>query len=177
MRDKKVIWITQAAVIAAIYFVMTMFVAEIGLANSTVQFRLSESLCILPYYTPAAIPGLWIGCLISNLAVPGANIYDVAFGSLATLIGAFGTYALRKHRNLCMIPPVLANALIVPFILIFAYKIPAVMFHGVNITYMLNFLTVGLGELVSVCVLGGILLRAFEKYRYIIFRDGQEKMR
>lgn len=173
MRNKKVIWITQAAVIAAIYVIMTLFVSAIDLASGTIQIRISEALCVLPYFTPAAIPGLWVGCLLANLFT--GNIFDVVFGSLATLIGALGTYALRKHKNLCMVPPVLTNALIIPLVLIFAYKIPSVMFRGVNITYVFNFVTVGFGELVSVCVVGSILLRVLEKYRYVIFRSGQEE--
>lgn len=173
MRNKKVIWITQAAVIAAIYVVLTVFIAAFNLASGSIQIRISEALCILPYFTPAAIPGLWIGCVIANL-VTGASIFDVVFGSLATLIGALGTYALRKHKFLCTLPPVIANAVIVPLVLIYAYGIPSVMLRGVDVTYLFNFVTVGFGEVVSVCVLGSILLRVFEKYRSIIFRQEDE---
>ena len=97
MRNKKVLFITQGAVIAAIYVVLTYLVNLLGLANGVIQVRLSEALTILPVFTPAAIPGVFIGCLISNL-INGAVIWDVIFGSLATLVGAIGTYLL-KNRN------------------------------------------------------------------------------
>ena len=90
MRNKNVVFITQAAMIAAIYYVLTWVSASFNLASGSVQMRLSEALCILPFFTPAAIPGLTIGCLIANLTT-GCVIWDVIFGSLATLIGAMGT--------------------------------------------------------------------------------------
>ncbi|MCC8167995.1 MAG: QueT transporter family protein [Clostridiales bacterium] len=170
MRNKTVRWITQGAVIAAIYVVLTVFISAFNLASGSIQIRISEALCILPYFTPAAVPGLWLGCFLANL-VTGASIFDVVFGSLATLIGALGTYALRKHKVLCTLPPVLSNAVIVPLVLIYAYGIPAVELGGVNITYLFNFVTVGIGEVVSVCVLGSILLRVLEKYRGFLFED------
>lgn len=85
MRDKKVTFIVQAAVIAALYVVLTFVANALGLASHTIQVRFSEALCILPVFTPAAIPGLWIGCLLANL-LTGAVIYDVIFGSIATLL-------------------------------------------------------------------------------------------
>ena len=100
MRNKKVLFLTQAAVIAAIYVVLTIFISAFNLASGAIQVRISEALTILPFFTPAAIPGLAIGCLLSNL-LTGAAVYDVVFGSLATLLGAVGTYLLRKHKFLC----------------------------------------------------------------------------
>ena len=97
MRNKKVLFLTQAAVIAAIYVVLTIFISAFNLASGAIQVRISEALTILPFFTPAAIPGLAIGCLLSNL-LTGAAVYDVVFGSLATLLGAVGTYLLRKHK-------------------------------------------------------------------------------
>ena len=87
MRNKKVLFITQGAVIAAIYVVLTYIVSLLGLTNGVIQVRLSEALTILPVFTPAAIPGLVVDCVISNI-LTGAVIWDVIFGSLATLIGA-----------------------------------------------------------------------------------------
>lgn len=174
MRNKKVIFITQAAVIAALYVVITYFIAAFNLASGSIQIRISEALCILPYFTPAAIPGLWIGCLLANL-LTGAAIYDVIFGSLATLLAAVGTYLLRKHKLLCTLPPVISNALIIPPVLIFAYHIPDVMFAGINITWMFNVVTVAIGEVVSVCILGSLLLRLLEKYKYVVFKNIEEK--
>ena len=95
MRNKKVLFITQGAVIAAIYVVLTYIVSLLGLTNGVIQVRLSEALTILPVFTPAAIPGLFVGCIIANL-LGGAIPVDIIFGSIATLIGAFFTYKLRN---------------------------------------------------------------------------------
>lgn len=173
MRNKKVLFITQAAVIAALYVVMTVFIAAFGLASGSIQIRVSEALCILPYFTPAAVPGLSIGCLIANL-VTGAPIWDVIFGSLATLLGAIFTYLLRKHKFLCTLPPVIANALIIPPVLIFAYGfgLPEGMFEGMSATWfvwLFDVVTVGFGEIISVCVLGSLLLRLLERYKRVLF--------
>lgn len=170
MRNKKVLFITQAAIIAAIYVVLTVFIAAFNLASGSIQVRISEALCILPYFTPAAIPGLWIGCMIANL-VTGATIFDIVFGSLATLIGAIFTYLLRKHKFLCTLPPVIANALIIPPILIYAYHIPSVMWKGMNITWAFNIATVGIGEIISVCIIGYLLLNILNNYRSVIFKN------
>ena len=168
MRNKNVVFITQAAMIAAIYYVLTWVSASFNLASGSVQMRLSEALCILPFFTPAAIPGLTIGCLIANLTT-GCVIWDVIFGSLATLIGAMGTYLLRKHEFLCTLPPVIANMLIVPAVLIFAYKIPEVIYAGVNVTYLFTAVTVGIGEVITICVIGSILLKILKRYRSVLF--------
>lgn len=173
MRNKKVLFITQAALIAAIYVALTYVSASFNLASGSVQMRLSEALCVLPFFTPAAVPGLFIGCLIANL-LTGSVIWDILFGSLATLIGAVGTYALKKHRFLCTLPPVIANTVIVPFVLIYAYGIPEVTLGGVNVTYWFTAFTVGLGEVVTICIIGSILLRALYKYRNKIFTAGED---
>ena len=170
MRNKRVTFIVRAAIIAALYVVLTFVANALGLASHTIQVRFSEALCILPFFTPAAIPGLWIGCLLANL-LTGCVIWDVLFGSLATLLGAIGTYLLRKHKVLCTLPPVLANMVIVPFVLIYAYKIPSVFVKEVDVTYLFNALTVGIGEVISVCVLGSILLQVLNKYKDILFHE------
>ena len=174
MRDKKVTFIVQAAVIAALYVVLTFVANALGLASHTIQVRFSEALCILPVFTPAAIPGLWIGCLLANL-LTGAVIYDVIFGSIATLLAAVCTYLLRNHKIACTFPPVIFNMIIVPFVLVYAYGIPAVYFHGVNVTIPFNAMTVGIGEVISVCVLGSILMRVLAKYRNVMFRATAQK--
>ena len=89
---KSVYLLTYGAAIAAIYIALTMMFMPISFGP--VQFRISEALCVLPYFTPAAVPGLFIGCLLSNL-LAGAMTMDVIFGSIATLIGAVGSYVLR----------------------------------------------------------------------------------
>ena len=169
MRDKKVTFIVQAAVIAALYVVLTFIANALGLASHTIQVRFSEALCILPVFTPAAIPGLWIGCLLANL-LTGAVIYDVIFGSIATLLAAVFTYLLRNHKIACTFPPVILNMIIVPFVLVYAYGIPPVYFHNVNVTIPFNAITVGIGEVISVCILGSILMRVLFKYRNVVFR-------
>lgn len=162
MRNKKVLFITQAAVIAAIYVVLTVFISAFNLASGAIQVRISEALTILPVFTPAAIPGLAIGCLLSNL-ITGCMPMDVIFGSLATLLGTLGTYALRKKKWLAPIPPIVANTLIVPFILAFVYGAEG------SIPYFM--VTVGIGEVISCYILGSILLNALNKYRTIIFKN------
>ena len=154
--------LTQAAIIAALYIVLTFFANALGLANYAVQIRFSESLTILPYFTKAAIPGLFIGCLLSNI-LTGCMPLDILFGSLATLIGACGTYALRKYKWLAPIPPILANTLIVPFVLAYVYK-----FEG-SIPYFM--ITVGIGEIISCGVLGMILLFTLQKYAGKLFKN------
>lgn len=99
-------FITQAAVIAAIYVVLVVIFNYISFGP--VQFRIAEALTILPYFTPAAIPGLFVGCIIANI-LGGAIVWDVVFGSIATLIGAIGTYLLRKHKWLAPVPPIVAT--------------------------------------------------------------------
>ena len=169
MRNKKVTMITQGAIIAALYVVLTMIANAMGLANYAIQVRFSEALCILPFFTVAAIPGLTIGCLISNL-LTGAMIWDVLFGSLATLIGAIGTYLLRKHKFLTMLPPVIANMIIVPYILRYGYGITWEL-NGVDWAIPYFATTVGIGEIISVCALGGVLLNALLPYKNIIFKE------
>ena len=123
MRNKKVLFLTQAAVIAAIYVVLTIFISAFNLASGAIQVRISEALTILPFFTPAAIPGLFIGCLIGNI-LGGAILPDIIFGSIATLIGAFFTWKLReKSPYLAPVPPIIANILIVPFVLRYGYGV------------------------------------------------------
>ncbi len=169
MRTKKVTMITQGAIIAALYVVLTMLANAMGLANYAIQVRFSEALCILPYFTVAAIPGLTVGCLISNM-LTGAMVWDVLFGSLATLIGAIGTYLLRKNKVLMMLPPVIANAAIVPFVLRYGYGITW-MFHDVEWSIPYFAVTVAIGEIISVCGLGGVLFKALLPYKNVIFKE------
>ena len=151
-------FMTQAAMIAAIYVVVTMVFAPFGFGE--VQVRISEVLVVLPMFTPAAIPGLFIGCIIANL-LGRAIVLDVVFGSLATLIGAVGTYLLRKNKWLAPIPPIVANALIVPFVLKHGYGVP------LPIPFMM--LTVGVGEIISCGILGSIVRKGLHNYKGIIF--------
>lgn len=157
--NKTVYFMVYAAVIAAIYVVLTLVFAPISFGP--IQFRISEALCILPFFTPAAIPGLFLGCLLSNLLV-GAVVMDVVFGSIATLLGAMGSYALRKNKWTVCLPPIVANTIIIPWVLRYAY----------GATDMIPFmmLTVGIGEILAIGVLGNVLLATLERYGYVIFK-------
>lgn len=159
MKNKRILFLTQAAMIAALYVVFTLIAAALGLSSMQVQIRFSEALTILPYFTPAAIPGVFIGCLLSNILAGGA-LLDIIFGSLATLIAAVGTYLLRRQKWLAPIPPIVANTLVVPFVIKAAYGIGPI---------WLSFITVGAGEFLSAGVLGMLLLLVLEKYRRQIF--------
>ena len=160
MKNKNVSIITVGAMTAALYVVLTLVANAFGLANFAIQVRFSEALTILPYFTPAAIPGLFVGCILSNL-ITGCMPLDVLFGSLATLLGALGTYSLRKCKWAAPIPPIIANTIIVPFVLAYVYH-----FEG-SIPYFM--VTVGIGEIISCGVLGMILLNVLDKYKDKIF--------
>lgn len=160
MKKTKVLFLTQAAMIAALYVVLTFVSNAFGLASGAIQIRISEALTILPYFSPVAVPGLFIGCLISNL-LTGCALFDVIFGSLATLLGAIGTRLLRRVKWLAPLPPIIANTVIVPFVLTYVYELPG------GIPYFM--LTVGIGEVISCGIFGMILLSLLSKYRSNIF--------
>lgn len=159
--NKKVVFIVHAAVIAALYVVLTLAANALGLANYAIQIRFSEALSILPLFTPAAIPGLFIGCILSNF-LTGCLLWDIVFGSMATLLGALGTYFLRRFPKwLAPLPPIIANTLIIPFVLAYVYH-----FEG-SIPYFMA--TVGIGEIISCGVLGLLLYNMLAKYRKYLF--------
>ncbi len=161
-------FLVHAAVIAALYVVLTYFSAMLGLSGQNViQVRLSEALCILPYFTSAAVPGVTLGCLLANVFT-GAHVLDILFGTLATLLGAIGTRLLKKWRFLTPLPPILANTLIVPFVLRYAY-------FQTDVAFPFLFLTVFVGEVLSVGVLGLVLLFALQKHRRQLFGDNARK--
>ena len=163
MQNRKLLFLAQAAMIAAIYVALTYVFAPISF--SEIQVRIAEALTILPVFTPAAIPGLFVGCLIGN-TLGGAVLPDIIFGSLATLIGAFFTWKLRNRSPyLAPIPPILSNAIIVPFVLRFAYSI--------DLPIPLMMLTVGIGEVISCGVLGLILYYALRSKKDLIFGNQQ----
>lgn len=164
MRNKKVLFLVQAAMIAAIYVVLTFLFAPFSFGE--IQVRISEALTILPIFTPAAVPGLFAGCLIGNFA-GGALLPDVIFGSLATLLGALFTWLLRERNVLLApVPPIVANVLIVPFVLRYAY--------GILLPIPFMMLTVGIGEVISCGALGLLLARIIEKYRKHIFIENEK---
>ena len=159
MKNKNLLFMTQAAMIAAIYVALTYLFAPISF--SEIQVRIAEALTILPVFTPAAVPGLFIGCLIGN-TVSGALLPDIVCGSLATLIGAFFTWKLRNaHPFLEPVPPIVANTLVVPFVLKYAYL--------VDLPIPLMMLTVCIGEILSCGVLGLIFYYALRPHKELIF--------
>lgn len=156
----KVQYLVHAAVIAALYVVLTELAAGFDLASGAIQVRFSEVLTVMPFFTVAGIPGVTLGCLIANILI-GSALPDVIFGTLATLIGAVGTYMLRKHRLICTFPPVIANAIIIPIVLIYAYGIPG------GFPYLA--LTVGAGEVITCVIFGTILINVLYPIRHTVF--------
>ena len=164
-RRSSALRIAQGAAIAALYVVLTLIFAPISFGE--MQVRISEALTILPMFTPAAIPGLFVGCVLGNL-LGGAIVWDVVFGSMATLIGAVGGYLLRKNRWLVPLPTVLANAIIVPFVLRYGY--------GVELPVALMMVYVAVGEIVSCYGLGQLLATVLMKHRNLFGNaDHKEK--
>lgn len=155
-RRKTVVFLTRGAVIAALYAVLTYLVLPI--AGGVIQFRISEMLCILPLFFPEAIPGLFVGCIIANILI-GAIPVDIIFGSVATLIGAVGAFLCRKlpHKLKWMatLPTIIANTLIIPPILVYAY--------GSDESLPFVMLTVFIGELLSAGICGSVLYYSISK--------------
>ena len=162
MKEKRRLrFITQSAIIAAAYVVLTYVANAFGLASRDIQCRLSESLLVLPMFSPAAIPGLFVGCFLSNL-LTGCFVADIVFGSIATLIGAVGAYLLRnRHPVISTSVNVIANTVIVPFVLRYAYGLDGAMWYF--------FVTVGIGEIISCTVLGTLLFGAVKKHEKVLF--------
>ena len=167
-RASNLMSLVTAAMIAALYVVLSFAINAFGLASGAIQVRVSEALTILPYFTSSAIPGLTIGCLLFNL-LSGAAILDVIFGTLATLLGAIGSRLIGKAagklfwmKYLVAIPPILANAFIVPWVLKTAY--------GLTDAYWYLVATVGIGEIISCGVLGMVLMTALMPIRNILFQ-------
>ena len=190
--NQKVLYLVHAAVIAALYVVLTQLAASLGLASAAIQVRFSEALTILPVFTPAAIPGLFAGCVLANL-LTGSVPLDVLFGSAATLLGALGTWAISHPPGQCASAryvrerpyqgtPVSAHCpwelrpwqkwlSPLPPIAANTLIVPFILayvyqFEG-SIPYFM--LTVGLGEVISCGVLGLLLLKVLERYRRYIF--------
>ena len=148
-RSKQILFLCRGALVAALYVALTFLAKFLGLDSGPIQVRFSEMLCILPIFMPSSIWGITVGCFLSNILV-GAHWLDILIGPLATLIGALGTYALRKIKWLAPLPAVLSNAIIIPFVLSYAY--------GAEEAIPLLMLTVGIGEIISVYGLGGLFM-------------------
>lgn len=156
MKRTKSRFIAEGAVIAALYVILTYVSMALGLDKMAVQLRFSEALTVLPLFTPAAVPGLFIGCLTANL-LTGCALPDIIFGSLATLIAAAVTSKMKKTPFLAPLPAIVANTVVVPPIVAFVYH--------VEMALPLIYLTVFLGEVLSAGVLGTLLQNTLKKHR------------
>ncbi len=146
-----------SAVIAALYATLTLGFQAISFG--AVQLRVSEAMTLLPIVFPEAVPGLAVGCLISNLFSPmGATVYDVVFGTLATLLAAALTRLIKGKLWVRALPPVLVNAVVIGLVLTYGY--------GINLLWM-NMLTVALGQALACYGLGVPLVRLLEKQKTI----------
>jgi uncharacterized membrane protein len=155
MKKINAAFIARAAVIGALYAALTLALQPISFG--LIQFRVAEALTVLSFYTPAAIPGLFVGCLLANI-VGGLGIIDIVFGSLATLVAAYMTYKI-KNRYLAPLPPVLVNALVVGPIVAYYVEVP----------FYIGMIYVGLGQLVVCYALGLPLLMALKPYTTRLF--------
>ncbi len=162
MKSKKIQYIARAALVAALYVALTHLSNILGLASGAIQVRFSEALCILPFFMPSAIPGLFVGCIIANLTT-GAIIWDAIFGSLATLVGAFFASKL-KNKWLVPIPTVIANTIIVPIVILFCYTAKDAWTLP---NYLIGVVGVFTGEVISAYVFGIVLFSALNKHKNI----------
>ena len=158
---KSTLYIVQAALIAAIYVVLTLVFKPISF--DFIQVRIAEALTILPMFIPAAVPGLFLGCLIANF-FGGAVLWDVIFGSLATLVGAFFSYKLKENRWLVPVPPIVANVIVVPLVLKYAYGIS-------EVPLLLMMVYIFVGEFVSCFILGELLASVLIKNHFSFFKE------
>ena len=163
--SSKTLFMTRAAVIAALYVVLTLVSALFGLDSKAIQIRISEALCVLPLYTAAAVPGVTVGCFIYNLFF-GLSPLDTVFGTLATLLGALGTRYIglfRKKVFTAGIPTVISNTVIIPLVIVFTYS------DGELAALPFTALTVMIGEIISCTVLGAVLMISLKKYKKLLF--------
>ena len=160
--NKSAAWIALAGLVAAAYTVLSLISGSLGLASGAIQVRLSEALCVLPYFSFAAVPGLAVGCFLSNLLM-GCAPWDIVFGTLATLIGAIGIGLMRKTKKsgIAWIPPVVSNVLIIPPVLVWVY--------GVETAYPLLLLSVAAGEVIACGLLGRLVMQAARRLEHKSF--------
>ncbi len=160
-RKNNTVFLTRGAAIAAIYVISTYLSHIFGLSSGVIQMRLSEMLCVMPAFLFEAVPGLSVGCAVSNILTGGMAL-DVLFGALATLIGALGAFFLGKAARkiswlgfFIPLPTVAANTLIIPFVLSCTY--------GAREALPFIFLSVGIGEVLSAWVLGLLLFFSLKR--------------
>lgn len=174
-------YVAQAGVVAALYAAATLVALLLlqGLAWGPVQFRISEAVCVAALLTPAAVPGLTVGCIVANLIALVVNgtgalgLFDVVFGSLATCVGALWCWKMREHPKVAVLGPVIANALIVPAYLPIMlqgmgfYTIPftSISLEGAYLPmYLFGVVATGIGEALVMYVLGLPLYAALKRF-------------
>lgn len=169
---KRILWLCYAAIIAALYVALTYLAMALGLDKGAIQIRFSETLVSLAFITPAAIPGVTLGCLLANI-LTGCAPLDILLGPVATLIGALGAYLIgrlskgKAARIFCTLPNIIANTVIVSFVVYVCYTVPSEQTAAILPFY---FLTVGIGEIISSGILGAILLLGAENALRKIFK-------
>lgn len=151
----------ETALIAAIYVILTFVSAAFGLSSGAIQLRLSEALCVLAIFTPAAVPGVALGCFTANL-LTGCALWDIVFGTLASLVGMLGCRAMKKFPYLAPAPYALANMIVIPFVVKLVYGAPDALYF--------IFLTIGIGEIISVFAVGIPLYLVLKKHSNTIFK-------
>lgn len=166
MNNKRIKLVTSGAVIAALYAVLTMAMWEFS--SMGIQCRVSEGLCVLCAFTPAAVPGLFVGCLISNIM--GGQVLDMVFGSLATLIASIITRKMKDMSKwLLPLPTILVNAIVIPFVLVYGYGLTTFgEITSIGAVLGMYALSIGIGEAIACYVIGIPLYTALKKISGII---------
>ncbi len=160
MKQRQTLFWAQGAMIAALYMVLASLSHLLGLSSGPIQCRLSEVLCILSVFTPAAIPGMTVGCLLFNI-VTGCLPQDIVLGTLATFLGVTVGYFCKKLPYLVPLPTLIANTAIVPFILKYAYGLTNGIWYFV--------ITCGIGEAISAYIGGICFYLALKPHSHRIF--------
>ena len=160
MKNSNALFLTRGALIAALYVALTYVSSLLGLASGVIQIRLSEALVVLTLLMPEAVIGVTLGCFLANM-ITGAVVWDVIFGTLATLIGAILGRLMRRLPGklvwLATLPTVISNAVIVPFVLIYAYGAPE--------AYYYIMMTVATGEIISATLIGTALYFSLKRLK------------
>lgn len=149
-------YITKASLIAGIYILLVLIQIPMGtIAFGPIQLRLAEGLALLPLVESAAVPGLFVGCLVSNLMLASFSAFglvDIIGGSLVTLLAAYLT-SKSKSKWIGVIPPIALNSILVSIWVSYFTSVP----------YVATAVGIGLGETASVILLGNLVLTAYNK--------------
>jgi len=155
---KRTVYLFKSAAVASLYVILNFLSSLMGLSNGFIQLRFSEALAIMPIFSIAYVPGLGIGCLIANMLF-GNSTLDIIIGTMATVLGAIGTYLLRKRKYLAVLPPIVSNSLLVPIILVISY--------GNTYPYWLVLIAIIISELISTGILGIGFIKLIENNKQL----------